>query len=115
MEAEIKAETSGDLAKVPFFRLVKVPLPQVYSQVLAPGRGTRKGDVAADVDALYKAGVGKVGTDEAAFINVGIGFTFSHCLPLDHCHCLTGSFVGGVLCVRPFPLFVVCFCFFIHH
>jgi len=32
--------------------------------------GTRAGDVGADVEALYKAGAGKIGTDEAMFINV---------------------------------------------
>jgi len=57
MEAEIKSDTSGDLAKV-------------YVNCLAPSRGTRHGDVAADVDALYKAGGGKIGTDEATFINI---------------------------------------------
>jgi hypothetical protein len=57
MEADIKSDTGGNLAKV-------------YLQCLAPSRGTRTGDVAADVEALYKAGAGKIGTDEAAFINI---------------------------------------------
>lgn len=57
MEADIKSDTGGNLAKV-------------YMQCLAPSRGTRQGDVAADVEALYKAGAGKIGTDEATFINI---------------------------------------------
>jgi len=57
MEGDIKSDTSGDLAKV-------------YMACLAPGRGSRAGNVAADVEALYKAGAGKIGTDEAMFINV---------------------------------------------
>jgi len=57
MEADIKSDTSGNLAKV-------------YMQCLAPSRGTRQGDVSADIEALYKAGAGKIGTDEAAFINI---------------------------------------------
>jgi len=57
MEADIKSDTGGNLAKV-------------YMQCLAPSRGTRQGDVAADIEALYKAGAGKIGTDEAAFINI---------------------------------------------
>jgi len=57
MEADIKSDTGGNLAKV-------------YMQCLAPSRGTRQGDVATDVEALYKAGAGKIGTDEAAFINI---------------------------------------------
>jgi len=57
MEADIKSDTSGDLWKI-------------YQHVLAPSRGTRTGDVAADVEALYKAGAGKIGTDEQAFINI---------------------------------------------
>jgi hypothetical protein len=57
MEADIKSDTGGNLAKV-------------YMQCLAASRGTRQGDVNADVEALYKAGAGKIGTDEAAFINI---------------------------------------------
>jgi hypothetical protein len=57
MEADIKSDTSGDLWKI-------------YQHVLAPSRGTRTGDVNADVEALYKAGAGKIGTDEQAFINI---------------------------------------------
>jgi len=57
MEGDIKGDTSGDLAKV-------------YMACLSQARGTRAGDVAADVEALYKAGAGKIGTDEAAFINI---------------------------------------------
>jgi len=57
MEADIKGDTSGDLAKV-------------YMACLNPNRGTRAGNVAADVEALYKAGAGKIGTDEATFINI---------------------------------------------
>jgi len=54
-------------------------------QVLAPSRGTRQGDVAADIEALYKAGAGKIGTDEATFINVNIEVDdLSFNLPLDH-------------------------------
>ena len=57
MEGDIKGDTSGDLCKV-------------YMACLSAGRGTRAGDVAADVEALYKAGAGKIGTDEAVFINI---------------------------------------------
>jgi len=57
MEADIKSDTGGNLAKV-------------YMQCLSASRGTRHGDVNADVEALYKAGAGKIGTDEAAFINI---------------------------------------------
>jgi hypothetical protein len=57
MEGDIKGDTSGDLAKV-------------YMACLGANRGTRAGDVAADVEALYKAGAGKIGTDEATFINI---------------------------------------------
>lgn len=57
MEGDIKGDTSGDLAKV-------------YMACLSSNRGSRAGDVAADVEALYKAGAGKIGTDEAAFINI---------------------------------------------
>jgi len=38
---------------------------------LNPNRGSRQGDVAADVEALHKAGPGKwFGTDEEQFINI---------------------------------------------
>jgi len=57
MEGDIKGDTSGDLAKV-------------YMACLGANRGTRAADVAADVEALYKAGAGKIGTDEATFINI---------------------------------------------
>lgn len=57
MEADIKSDTGGDLGRV-------------YAQVLSPSRGTRQGDAAADIEALYKAGEGKIGTDEATFINI---------------------------------------------
>ena len=57
MEADIKSDTGGDLARV-------------YMQVLSPSRGTRNGDPTADIEALYKAGAGKIGTDEATFITI---------------------------------------------
>jgi len=57
MEGDIKSDTSGDLSKV-------------YMACLNSARGTRVGDVGADVEALYKAGAGKIGTDEATFINI---------------------------------------------
>jgi len=57
MEKDIKDDTSGDLAKV-------------YMACLSPTRGTRAGNVAADIEALYKAGAGKMGTDEATFITI---------------------------------------------
>lgn len=64
MEGDIKGDTSGDLCKV-------------YMACLS-NRGTRTGDVAADVEALYKAGAGKIGTDEAAFINIIAASPRSH-------------------------------------
>lgn len=81
MEADIKADTSGDLCKV-------------YLQVLAPSRGTRKGDVAADAEALYKAGQGKVGTDEAAMINILATASAAH---LSDVFCAYGSKYGKSL------------------
>jgi len=65
MEGDIKGDTSGDLAKV-------------YMACLSSNRGTRAGDVAADVEALYKAGAGKIGTDEATFINIIATSTRAH-------------------------------------
>lgn len=65
MEGDIKGDTSGDLAKV-------------YMACLSANRGTRTGDVAADVEALYKAGAGKIGTDEATFINIIAASSRSH-------------------------------------
>jgi len=53
----VKSDVSGDLGRV-------------YACVFSPGRGTRTGNVAADVDALFKAGAGKLGTDELSFINI---------------------------------------------
>jgi len=57
MEADVKSDVSGDLGKV-------------YLSIFSPSRGTRSGNVAADVEALYKAGAGKLGTDENSFINI---------------------------------------------
>jgi len=57
MVEDIKTDTSGDLQKV-------------YLACFDPSRGTRAGDVEADVAALYKAGAGKIGTDEASFIKI---------------------------------------------
>jgi len=58
MEADIKNDTSGDLAKV-------------YLACLAPNRGTRVCNVDADVEALYKAGQGRFfGTDHKVFIDI---------------------------------------------
>jgi len=65
MEGDIKGDTSGDLAKV-------------YVACLSANRGTRAGDVGADVEALYKAGAGKIGTDEATFINIIAASTRAH-------------------------------------
>jgi annexin A7/11 len=57
MEADIKSDVSGDLGRV-------------YACVFSPARGTRTGNAAADVEALFKAGAGKLGTDENSFINI---------------------------------------------
>jgi annexin A7/11 len=57
METDVKNDVSGDLGKV-------------YAAIFSPSRGTRTGNLAADVEALYKAGAGKLGTDEASFINI---------------------------------------------
>jgi hypothetical protein len=65
MEGDIKGDTSGDLAKV-------------YMACMSSNRGTRAGNVAADVEALYKAGAGKIGTDEATFINIIASSTRAH-------------------------------------
>jgi hypothetical protein len=65
MEKDIKDDTSGDLAKV-------------YMACLSPSRGTRQGNVAADVEALYRAGAGRMGTDEATFINIIAQSSRSH-------------------------------------
>jgi len=57
MEGDIKSDTSGDLKKI-------------YVACLNPTRGNRACNVDADVEALYKAGPGKFGTNEAAFIEI---------------------------------------------
>jgi annexin A7/11 len=57
MEADIKSDVSGDLGLV-------------YACVFSPARGTRSGNVEADAEALFKAGAGKLGTDENSFINI---------------------------------------------
>jgi len=57
MEGDIKSDTSGDLRKV-------------YVACLSPQRGQRAGNVDADVEALYKAGPGKIGTNEQVFIDI---------------------------------------------
>jgi hypothetical protein len=65
METDVKNDVGGDLGKV-------------YGALFNPARGTRAGNLAADVDALYKAGAGKLGTDENSFINIIATATREH-------------------------------------
>jgi len=52
---DVEGETSGDFKRVLLHRLKS---------------SEEKGDIDADVEHLYKAGQGKIGTDEAVFINI---------------------------------------------
>jgi len=55
LEEDLSGELSGDFKKVILHRLKATE---------------EKGDINSDVEHLYKAGQGKIGTDEAVFINI---------------------------------------------
>jgi len=65
LEGDVKSDTGGDLRKV-------------YCACLAANRGSRQQNVDADVEALHKAGPGKIGTNEQAFIDIIGGSTRQH-------------------------------------
>jgi hypothetical protein len=63
---DVKDDVSGDFGKM-------------CLGCLDAARGARKCDVAADVAALFAAGEGKMGTNEAKFIEVLVGSPRAHC------------------------------------
>jgi hypothetical protein len=70
---DVKADVSGDFGKM-------------CLACLDPMRGSRKCDVAADMTALYGAGEGKMGTNEAKFIEILVGS------PRDHCEAIFAAY-----------------------
>jgi len=63
---DVKDDVSGDFGKT-------------CLGCLDAARGTRKCDVTADVTALFAAGEGKLGTNEAKFIEVLVNSPRAHC------------------------------------
>jgi annexin A7/11 len=70
MLAEIKDDVSGDFGRM-------------CLACFDVSRGTRKCDVAVDLAALYSAGEGKLGTNEAKFIEILVGSPRVHCEALN--------------------------------
>jgi len=74
LESRIKSETSGNYEKA-LCALLNVPRP--YPGTIDPVRA------AADADAFYRAGEGKLGTDENAFINIIVSNNFEQLMLID--------------------------------
>ncbi len=67
LESEIKSEVSGDLKR--FFTAVLAATRDEYGQNIDPNM---------DADALYKAGPGKIGTDEKTYIHILTSRSYAH-------------------------------------
>jgi len=74
LESAIKSETSGNYEKM-LCALLNVPRP--YPGTVDPVRA------AADADAFYRAGEGKIGTDENAYINILAANNFEQLMLID--------------------------------
>jgi mRNA-degrading endonuclease YafQ of YafQ-DinJ toxin-antitoxin module len=73
LAVDVKDDVSGDFG-------------QMCLKCLDPMRGSRKCDVAADLAVLYTAGEGKMGTNEAKFIEILVGSPRAHCEALFHAY-----------------------------
>jgi len=78
LESAIKSETSGSYEKL-LCALVNTPRP--LPNYVDPTRA------AADADAFYRAGEGKIGTDEAAYIRIFANNSYQQLMLIDQCYC----------------------------